>query len=152
MKKEDKELKEKINNLGNLITALMTASLTFTLILIIFAIMIYSQNLELHHLELHHAIEDQKTFEEKCREQGKTYLRNYGRYGDYNEECLEVGKGSTTSHYACYFDNNNTDCGKKRYCPSHRTMKICLDLNGTWEKCDQGRMVLERLYFQRLFH
>ena len=49
-------------------------------------------------------------------------------------------------HYRCYYDNENTECGKTRFCSTHLPREFCNEVKGTWELETSERELRERYY------
>jgi hypothetical protein len=62
----------------------------------------------------------------------KTFQEFNAFYEKY-EKKIECSVNGRYTHKVCFYDNNNTPCGKTTYCPSHITEENCLAMEGTWE-------------------
>jgi hypothetical protein len=69
-------------------------------------------------------------------------LLHHIRYGNYTPSPASSNSRNVDgwgNEYSCFFDNENTPCGKTQYCATHQTYENCIKLNGTWELETEAR-------------
>lgn len=43
-----------------------------------------------------------------------------------------ISEGNWKQHFRCYYFNDETECGKTRFCSTHTTKEFCEELGGVW--------------------